>query len=335
MWYFIKNYKTMEEVELSAYFMEYYMTEVDQTDHIATLDKITRSKILEFLCKSFFVHSEMLFESNFDGMTMEEVTTSINEAWHRATKRTDGGPRPNHNLGESMQKIKRRTDQNTASKAKRAAFDATAKPAKMEDMSKYDTGLTDFCNKHLFMSFKRSRTNEIYRLNENTWLVKRNEDLYPASVEDDLGKAHAYCQRLLDVMTKNIDESTDSIEKKCIESLKEKMTWLLSIDCCTSLRLRGLIIIPTSVPLSSQLSSSTVVPSSLSEAHPSSFPPCFPSSWGMIITSSSSGHGNVTHPPSFPLPRRVVRSSALIIPPSSFPHASSSKSCTIVPASLS
>ena len=95
----------MEEVELSAYFMEYYMTEADQTDHITTLNEISRSRILEFLCKSFFVHSEMLFESCFDGMTMEEVTTSINESWHRATKRVEGGPRPNHDLGDSMQKI--------------------------------------------------------------------------------------------------------------------------------------------------------------------------------------------------------------------------------------
>ena len=61
----------MEEVELSAYFMEYYTTKVDQTDHIATLEKNTRSKILEFLSDHFFVHSKMLFESNFDGMTME------------------------------------------------------------------------------------------------------------------------------------------------------------------------------------------------------------------------------------------------------------------------
>ena len=127
----------MEEVQLSAYLFEYYMTEEDQSQHITTLQEATRAKIVEFLCKSFFVHSEMLFESCFDGMTMEEVTTSINEAWHRATKRVEGGPRPNHDLGESMQRINKRTNQNTTSKAKRSAFDATAKPAKAEDRKKY------------------------------------------------------------------------------------------------------------------------------------------------------------------------------------------------------
>ena len=49
---------------------------------------------------------------------------------HRATKRVEGGPRPNHDLGDSMQRIKQRTDQNTTLKARRAAFDATAKQAK-------------------------------------------------------------------------------------------------------------------------------------------------------------------------------------------------------------
>ena len=106
-----------------------------------------------------------------------------------------------------------RTDQNTTSKAKRAAFDATEKHAKQDDRSKFDTGLTGFCNKYLFISFKRSTKNEIFRVDENTWLVKRNHGLYPTTVEYDLGKAHAYCQSLLDAMNKNIDESTDSSEK--------------------------------------------------------------------------------------------------------------------------
>ena len=90
-------------------------------------------------------------------------------------------------------------------------------------MKKYDTGLTDFCNKHLHMSFKRANTNEIYRLSENTWLVKRNQDLYSPSVEEDLGKTHRYCQNLLDVMINNIENSTDPLGKKCIQQLKDKL----------------------------------------------------------------------------------------------------------------
>lgn len=94
MWYFIKHYKTMEEVEMSSFLLNLYLTEQDQSQHAATLESATRSKIVEFLCKSFFIHSDMLFESCFDGRTMGEVCTSINEAWHRATKIVASGPRP-------------------------------------------------------------------------------------------------------------------------------------------------------------------------------------------------------------------------------------------------
>ena len=118
MWYFIKYYRTMEEVEMSAFLFNYYMTEEDQSDHITCLEAATWSKIVEFLCKSFFAHSDMLFESCFEGMMMEEVITSINEAWHRATKRVAGGLCPNHDLGESAGRINKMTEQNETVKGK-------------------------------------------------------------------------------------------------------------------------------------------------------------------------------------------------------------------------
>ena len=134
-----------------------------------------------------------------------------------------------------------RTDQNTTSKAKRAAFDATEKHAKQDDRSKFDTGLTGFCNKYLFISFKRSTKNEIFRVDENTWLVKRNHGLYPTTVEYDLGKAHAYCQSLLDAMNKNIDESTDSSEKNALKAWKKKMldTIFVMFFYCTKTKFGG------------------------------------------------------------------------------------------------
>ena len=92
MWYFIKFYRTREEVEMASHLMNYYMREDDQSDHLAALKAATCSNIVEWLCKSFFIHSDMLFESSFEGMTMCEVCTSINESWHRAVKRVEGGP---------------------------------------------------------------------------------------------------------------------------------------------------------------------------------------------------------------------------------------------------
>ena len=153
----MKYYKTMEEVEISAYLFNYYLTEEDQSEHITVLEHATRSKIVEFMCKSFFLHSDMLLsESCFDGMTMEEVTTSINESWHRATKKVAGGPRPQHNLGEATKRITDRREQNMASKARRAAFDATSMPAKIKDRKLYSRALTQYTNRKVYKEYTSS-----------------------------------------------------------------------------------------------------------------------------------------------------------------------------------
>ena len=225
MWYFIKYYKTMEEVELSAFLLNYYMTEEDQSDHIGKLNEASRSKIVEFLCKSFFVHSDMLFESCFEGMTMEEVTTSINEAGHRATKRVAGGPRPNHGMGESAKQITKRNEQNETAKAKSAAYDATSMPGKAEDRKRYSRELTNFCNKKLFKEYKYSPFYVVCRLRLNAWLIKRNYNKHPTAVDNDLGKAFDCCQSLLDVMENQLDNAEYVVGKRSIRQLKEKTPW--------------------------------------------------------------------------------------------------------------
>ena len=63
----------------------------------------------------------MLFDSCFYRMTMEEVTTSISESYHRATKRVAGGPRPFHDLGEAAERINNRSQKTNQAKEKRAA----------------------------------------------------------------------------------------------------------------------------------------------------------------------------------------------------------------------
>ena len=208
---------------MSAFLFNFYMTEEDQSEHITVLQSATRSKIVEFLCKSCFVHSDMLFESCFEGMTMEEVTTSINEAWHRATKRVAEGPRPNHDLGKAAKRINKRTAQNEASKGKEAAFAATSIPAKSEDRKRYCRALIDYCNRKLYKEYKSSRHYEMFRFHANAFFIKRNYDKYPPTPDEDLGKCFTYCQSMLDVMVTQMDESTHSVEKKTIRDLKDKL----------------------------------------------------------------------------------------------------------------
>ena len=223
MWYFIKYYKTKDEVELSAYLFHLYMTEDDQSGHITKLEAACRSPIVEYICKSFFINSEMLFESCFEGMTMEEVTTSINESWHRATKRVAGGPQPGHDLGMSAQRIDDRTKQNEHFKAKKAAFDTTSMPAKGEDRKVYCRGLSRYCNKKIIKDYKKSSKNEVFRFQDNQFYVKRNYELYPTSIHEDIGKAIQHCSDMLTTMNAHIEESTDHVEKKTIKQLKEKL----------------------------------------------------------------------------------------------------------------
>ena len=155
LWYFIKHYENSDEVEFSMMLLNYYLNEPDQSLHFGQLEERTRSKLLEYLAKSFFVNGDMLFESCFEGMTMANVTTSINESWHRATKKHSSGPRPNHDLEESSKRITNITERNEKKKARKTAFDANAVQAKSSDREINLRELTDYCNEKLFEQYQQ------------------------------------------------------------------------------------------------------------------------------------------------------------------------------------
>ena len=76
------------------------MSEEDHSEHITEPEESVCSKIITFLCKSFFTDSELLFASYLDKMKMGEVTTSINNKWHRSTKKIQKVvQKPCHDLG--------------------------------------------------------------------------------------------------------------------------------------------------------------------------------------------------------------------------------------------
>ena len=68
--------------------------------------------------------------------------------------------------------------------AKRADFDATSVPAKVEDRVKYANELTECYNWKLYTSYKLRKHHEIFRKSEDTWWVKRNYVDYPYSAEE-------------------------------------------------------------------------------------------------------------------------------------------------------
>ena len=115
------------------------------------------------------------------------------------------------------------TEQNSKKKAKKAAYNATSIPSKAEDREKYSRELTDYCNKQLLKEREMASYYETYRESEMVWLVKRNFENHTPSVEEDLGKAEEYCQKMLNVMTDQLANTSDPIEKKTIEELKDKL----------------------------------------------------------------------------------------------------------------
>ena len=164
----------------------------------------------------------MLFGSCFEGMNVEEVTTSINEAWHRATKRVVGGPRPNHSLVESAKRITKRNEQNEKAKAKSAAYDATSMPGMAKDRKRYSRELTNCCKKtvqriQIFVFLRGVPSQPQYML------IKRNYNKHPITVDDDLGKAFDYCQSMLDIMKTQLDNAEYVMENRSIRQLKEQL----------------------------------------------------------------------------------------------------------------
>ena len=78
VWYFIKYYENMDEVEFLMTLFNYYLTQ-EPKNHFGELQLNTQKKLVNFLASSFFISNNTSFGSYFGGMTMENVTTSINE----------------------------------------------------------------------------------------------------------------------------------------------------------------------------------------------------------------------------------------------------------------
>ena len=66
-------------------------------------------------------------------------------------------------MGEAAKRITKRTEQNEATKAKRAPYDATSVPAKAEDIKQYmaltTKLLTDYYNRKLYKEYIRGWVN--------------------------------------------------------------------------------------------------------------------------------------------------------------------------------
>ena len=223
LWYFIKHYEDEKEIQFSLNLLDFYLKEEDQSNHFGVIEESVRAKVRVFVTKSFQEHGHKLFEASFTGMTLGNVTTSINEAEHRAIKKHTSGPRPQDDIAESADKINEIFDSKENRKAKQVAFDATSTFGKAEDRDKNVAGLTDYVNKLLCREcYTEAPRHCGFRESENCFFVKRDYDKYDSTHQEDLDLPASVCQALSDQLDGHM-KSVSKGDKKKIRELKEKL----------------------------------------------------------------------------------------------------------------
>jgi len=223
LWYFLKHYELQEEIRLSQYLLTFYLND-EQDDHFAELDVSFRNSFKGYLTNSFFENEKKLVEAFFGGMTMDFVTTGINESWHRAFKYSVNGPRPRHDVAEAADRIICLEEKKDSRKSVKTAFDLTSTFAKSKHRSEqfYIAELTNYCNTKLFKEHGELTKHFIYQQSDTTFYVKRDYLCHDPTPQEDLNLSTAVGQRLFDTVEK-INIGLTSLEQGALMKIKAKL----------------------------------------------------------------------------------------------------------------
>ena len=186
LWYFIKNYETKEEVDFCLILLDEYLNDEEQKLHIGTIDKADRQLMLEFITSSFKNHRRKLFNAEFSGLHMGNVTTSASEGYHRGLKKAALGPTPNDDLYIAAKKIIDLANLREGEKSKRAAFDANASFGKADDRERTVQDFSTYCNDRLSTESKSSDNYLQFRADQDTFLIKLDYDKFDSDIDPDL-----------------------------------------------------------------------------------------------------------------------------------------------------
>jgi hypothetical protein len=122
-----------------------------------------------------------------------------------------------------MKKINAINDAKERRKANKVAYDITAKKGKKSDRAKHVRELTEYCNDKLYSEWRQSERYSIYRKSDFEFYVKRNYDLHPPKLNEDLEMDIATCERLLQTCTEEMEETKDKTEIKTIRDILDKL----------------------------------------------------------------------------------------------------------------
>ena len=231
LWYFIKNYETKEEVDFCLVLLEAYLDDDQQNLHIGEVDKIDRQLILEFITSSFKNYRQKLFESEFNTCAhMGNVTTSASEGYHRGLKKAALGPRPDDDLCIAAKKIVDLANVREDEKSKKAASDANSTFGKADDRERTVREFSTFCNKKLSAESAFSEDYFLFRVTEDTFLVKCDYAKLDFDLDRELGMSIDEINKLFDSdNSASKEEELEGAEMKKLDKLKDRL-----VGCRTS-----------------------------------------------------------------------------------------------------
>jgi len=197
LWYFCKHYENDEQVNLALTLLHYYLDE-DEENHFGEIGSF-RKDLQEFITRSFIPRREKLFEASFANVTtLGNCTTNINEAEHRAYKKSAQGLNPHDDIAEARSKIGKMNEGKEELKSQKVAFDNDTQFAKSEDRKQAVDGLTDFVNSRLAKEHTDASHHLMYRSSELEFLVKRDYDTHDTNLQEDLELPRKVSQSLSD-----------------------------------------------------------------------------------------------------------------------------------------
>ncbi|KAL7551652.1 hypothetical protein ACHAWF_014837 [Thalassiosira exigua] len=222
LWYLVKYYVSDEEVALSFSLLSWYLGVEDQSYHFGRLKQETRSKIKQFVIKSFYDKRHKVFEPYQSGTTLYDSTSSGNESEHSATKRNPLGPKPCDDIAESARKIDIVAKRREEKKINQTCYDINAQFSKIEDRQSHVDGATDYINDIIKDEHSSHHKYLIRRASESTYHVKYDYEKHETSFRDDLQMNIEVCDGLLENAQINM-ENVSNTERKAIQNIVDKL----------------------------------------------------------------------------------------------------------------
>ena len=180
LWTLCRLPETEDESNLLLTLLDCYLDE-DNSNHRGSLSSQLKTKVRDFITKSFEDKQHKLFAHNFfDFRDFGKITSSLVEAENSAAKRHSYAPTPMDNIDTAQQKMEERTLQRHRERRRRSADGLTSLPASEEHRDATVTELTKYASDRLWEQHRLASSYSCMSESASRCLVK----LTPREAED-------------------------------------------------------------------------------------------------------------------------------------------------------